>query len=213
MLQGTFDRHHFEDVCRSLQRRSGVLSIELEDTTLRLHLEQCHIRSAFLQGRFVTDEALLRELYAALLTQPRGRFVFEEMPASCLRGGARLPIKQLLQELSPQPVQCDVSMPGYQQPLALCGADALAEGDQALAALLGRERGASAAELAQELGISMIQARLQLFRLLQQGAVLPLRSLEEGGTPLPLPQLCPHVRRAQGWLSRLGSLLAPRRLA
>lgn len=175
----------FPEVLSMLGRRTGRLEIVLPDLSekIEVHLEQGVLRGVRANGRWLDDPLWVRDRLTALMDAECGCFDFHREEAESLHRSVELSIPQLLLSIAAAVDEISHYRRRFAHPetrFVVLGREEVWL-DQDLYDFLTRAEprllaGVNASELAGELGLSIEQVQLNLYKLRSVGRVAPLRS-------------------------------------
>lgn len=223
-LFGDLEHHTLTDLARVLKPRSGTLYFHsaYRGRTLELTLVQGALRALYLDGFPVREPSRVHDILGELYAQGRGAFEFKPREFSAITSGFyELPLLDLL------PASAETSVPEDQWPhpdTRFVPASTTAPVPPGLAnawAMIGPHlaTGASASDLARQLGRPEREVQETLHRLravdliapLRAGSVLPQAVDAVGSVAGPVPAApppapAPLVQRLLGALRRFSGL-------
>jgi hypothetical protein len=192
----------FVELVGTLGRRTGKLEVWDLPSNNRLEL---HLKEAVLQGLIVNDQLVtnvlrVRDHLIELSLASNGNFEFSKLPGEGLQGKLNLPIQALLLKVTSTVNELSVykdKFPAPQTRFKLAGSQELSANDAELSEFVRRarpslERGVSALEIAERLGLKLEQVQLFLYKLRSAGYVAPARQREPARPPMPFSSMQPH---------------------
>lgn len=203
-IYGDFDSHSFNDIIRILQRHAGTLFMPtaLDGRSVEIHLDQGALCAVFIDNTPIYEVLEVQEVIQSLVNHATGEynFSFNERVVS---HHFSLPIMDLIreamgtaqipeQQLPHQSVQFKSVLKVPPVP------DSLQSNWMMLQPLL--KKGVSADEVTNQLQLSVLEARVVLYRLRAAGLIEPQRAVD---THIPQSARKGLVQRLLNTLRRL----------
>jgi hypothetical protein len=187
----------FPEIFNMVGRRTGRLLIfgVPDQGGFELDLIDGTLRGLQIDGEAISDPLRARDRLAVLMEAPRGLFEFHRSLPEQLRGNLELPVTSLLMAVASAVDEISAYRDRFPHPQTRFKRMASEEvwldddlylfSERATPYLL---RGTDADELARELGVSLEQVQLYLYKLRSVGWVAPVRAFEDISFEMPFPE-------------------------
>lgn len=179
-IYGDFEYHAFSDIIKVLQRHNGVLFMRtaLAGRSVELHLKEGTLGAMFIDGFPVNEPLRVNDTIRTLVNGARGEYSFEAGPT---QHSLHIPIGDLIrdvlstadiaeQHLPHQDTRFEWNTHGAPAHIP----DSLRPSWDSVSPLL--RYGGSASDVANQLRISVHEARIVLYRLRAAGLIAPARA-------------------------------------